>query len=341
MARLALALLLAAAAPAAAQCELTGVERVVAVGDVHGAHDRFQEILRAAALVDGRGRWSGGRAHLVQLGDVLDRGADSRQALDLLRRLAKEAARAGGAVHALLGNHEVMRLLGDLRYVAPGEYQAFATPGSESARERLLERVAPRDRERLRAETPLGLVEMSAAFSPDGEYGRWLRGRDAVVKIDAVVFAHGGISPAVAGLSCDEINERVRREIGGRLPQTRESPQSSLAASEDGPLWYRGLAREPEDAFAPELESILVKQRARAVVVAHTVAAAGRIQRRFGGRVFQIDTGMQPAYVPSGRASALEIRNGRLTAIYLDGRDPLGSLPDAPNRPAATSSPGT
>src|SRR5436190_1612273 len=109
---------------AAPACQLTGIDRIVAVGDVHGAYDRYVEILRTAGLLDDRLRWTGGRAHLVQLGDIVDRGPDSLKALDLLDRLEKDASRAGGAVHALLGNHEVMRMLGDLRFATAGEYEA-------------------------------------------------------------------------------------------------------------------------------------------------------------------------------------------------------------------------
>src|SRR5438093_1838563 len=83
------------AGAASSSCDIQGVERVVAIGDVHGAYDRLVAILTAAHLIDDRQRWSGGVAHLVQLGDVVDRGADSRKALDLLRRLEAEAGRAG------------------------------------------------------------------------------------------------------------------------------------------------------------------------------------------------------------------------------------------------------
>lgn len=322
----ALLLLGALAAPlpaaAAASCDIAGVERIVAVGDVHGAYDRLVEILRTAGVLGEQQRWSGGRTHLVQLGDVVDRGPDSRKALDLLRRLEKEASRAKGAVHVLLGNHEVMRMLGDLRYVAQEEYAAFATKHSEQARERLLERVRPEAREQLRKETPLGLLEMSQAFGPEGEYGKWLRGLNAVAKLNDILFLHGGISPALAELRCGEINATVAREITKDLPETRKAPLASLAGREDGPLWYRGLAREPE-AFAPRLDEILEKQNARAIVIAHTIAPGGRILGRFGGKVVQIDTGMLSSYVPDGRASALEIRNGTFTAIYQDRRDVL------------------
>ena len=117
-------------------CDLRTTERVVAVGDVHGAYDHFVGILRAAGLIDARARWSGGRAILVQTGDVLDRGPDSRKALDLLRRIEREAARAGGRVYPLLGNHEFMRMIWDWRYVSAEELAAFRTGDSADLRER-------------------------------------------------------------------------------------------------------------------------------------------------------------------------------------------------------------
>src|SRR5437867_13110521 len=97
---------------------------------------------------------------------------------------------------------------------------------------------------------------------------------------------------------------------------------TSLVARVDGPLWYRGLAQEP-DTFAPQVTEVLTKIGARAIIVGHTVSTTGRIASRFDGRVIQIDTGMQPAYVQGGRASALEIHRGEATAIYVDRRDPV------------------
>ena len=306
----------------AASCSVDNVERIVAVGDVHGAYDRFVEILQTAGVIDDRQRWSGGKTHLVQLGDAVDRGPDSRKVLDLLQRLEREAQSAGGEVHALIGNHEVMRLLGDFRYVDEGEYRAFETADSEAIRQRVAQRLDEKEREPFLKTTPPGSVEMQLAFRPDGEYGKWIRTHDTVVMINGVVFLHGGISPAVSTLSCEEINETVRRELTTDFEQTQRAPLQSLAAREDGPTWYRGLAQEP-DTFAPAVTDILAKQHARAIVVAHTVTPTPRIRVRFDGKVFQMDTGMQPAYVKGGRASALEIRSGQFTAIYTDRRDVL------------------
>ena len=88
-------------------CEWTGVERIVAVGDLHGDFDNFVTILKKpkVGLVDENLHWTGGKTHLVQIGDILDRGDKAKEIFDLLMRLEKEAAAAGGMVHVLLGNH--------------------------------------------------------------------------------------------------------------------------------------------------------------------------------------------------------------------------------------------
>jgi hypothetical protein len=313
---------------AAPSCEIDGIERIVAVGDVHGAYDRFVTILRTAGVIDDGLHWAGGKTHLVQLGDVLDRGPDSRKALDLLQRLETEASHAGGQVHALLGNHEVARMLGDLRLVTAGEYAAFVTPDSESIRRRFVETLPAGTRDDALKDTPLGLVEMRVAFGRDGAYGKWLRTHQAVIKLNGVLFLHGGISPAVAAIPCSVINDTVHEDLTSNLEKTLAAPLQTLTARPDGPLWYRGLAQEP-DTFAPEVADILSKQQARAIVVGHSVTQSGRITVRFGGAVVLTDTGMQQAYVPTGRASALEISHGEFTAIYEDRRDVLPVGPKA------------
>jgi hypothetical protein len=343
------ALSLAAAAAAvraqsqlADPCEIRTTERVVAVGDVHGAYDSFVAILRAAGILDTRDRWIGSRAILVQTGDVLDRGPASRRALDLLRRLERDASRAGGRVYAMLGNHEVMRMQDDWRYVSAGEYAAFETPDSRELRERaygLMRESAvesasrggpPFDETEFRArflkEIPLGYVEMRQAFAPTGDYGRWLRDRPAAVRINGVLFVHGGISEGSAALGCAGINAAVRRELTADPPP--DLTPDLVSTSETGPLWYRGLAQADEAAFGPLLDTILQATGARAIVIGHTVTPAYRVTPRFGGRVIQIDTGMiGGTFVPGGVGSALEMRGDTLRAYYRDRTEALPPLP--------------
>ncbi len=101
--------------------EFEAVDRIVAIGDVHGAYDTFVENLKATGLVDDALDWIGGKTHLVQTGDVLDRGPDSRKAIDLLMKLEPQAGAAGGRVHALIGNHEFFNAVGALDYLSDAE----------------------------------------------------------------------------------------------------------------------------------------------------------------------------------------------------------------------------
>src|SRR5215470_13554277 len=90
---------------------------VTAIGDVHGDFADFVAILQKTGLIDKQNHWTGGKTTLVQLGDLLDRGPKPRDVMDLLIALEKEAPKDGGRVEALLGNHEMMNIMGDLRYV--------------------------------------------------------------------------------------------------------------------------------------------------------------------------------------------------------------------------------
>jgi hypothetical protein len=347
------ALLLVPAALSAADdpCNIGEVARVVAVGDVHGGYDNLVAVLRMAGLVDEKAHWSGGKAHLVQTGDLLDRGVGARRVLDLMMRLEKEAKKAGGRVHAILGNHEVMNLFGDLRYVNPEEYESWRTPKSAERREHLYRDALKAARARAEAtgqeldvkafrkkfeeEAPLGFVERTRAFMAGGEYGRWLRGRPVVVRVNDVVFVHGGLTPEVAELGCRAINETVHREITTDYDKTRQDPQAALATGANGPLWYRGLASEDEATLAPKLEQVLEAMDAKAIVVGHTVTKTGRIQERLGGRIVMIDVGMSPVY-NGGHLAALELRpDARMTALYPSVEQPLPA-PAAP-APAAAS----
>ncbi len=96
-------LLVLAAAPAVAQDTFKGVQRIVAIGDVHGDYDQFVSLLRTAGLIDGENKWTGGKTHLVQVGDVVDRGPASRKVMDLLMELEKQAKEAGGRVTRFSG----------------------------------------------------------------------------------------------------------------------------------------------------------------------------------------------------------------------------------------------
>jgi hypothetical protein len=205
-------------------------DSVVAIGDVHGDFDDFVIILQRAGLIDAQHHWIGGQTTLVQVGDLLDRGPKPRDVMDLLISLEKEAPKAGGRVVSLLGNHEMMNIMGDLRYVTAENYAAYADSNSaerqksaykeyvkwRSSHAQLLAEL-PQPMEITEAEWmarhPLGFIEQREAFGPNGSYGKWLREHSAVVKIGEVIFLHGGIHPNLAHLKLDTINSHIRDEI--------------------------------------------------------------------------------------------------------------------------------
>jgi hypothetical protein len=206
-------------------------QRVVAIADIHGDFEDFSQLLKHIGLVDQQNHWTGKTAKLIQTGDVIDRGPKGREAMDLLMQLQKEAADAGGQLVPLLGNHEIMNLLGDLRYVTPEDYAEFADQHSEERRKSAYQEYAKwykahqsllaalnkspfaSSEEQWTAAHPAGFVEYREAFGPKGTYGLWLRSHSAVVKQGRVVFLHGGISPNFASMTLDEINAQIHREI--------------------------------------------------------------------------------------------------------------------------------
>jgi hypothetical protein len=163
---------------------------------------------------------------------------------------------------------------------------------------------------------------MRQAFGPAGDYGRWLRQRPAAVRANGILFVHGGVTAETAALGCAGINASVRRDV--TTDATLEQGLAMFSSTEEGPLWNRSLAEQPEAEYAPSVVKILETMGVRAVVVGHTVARTFRVTPRFGGQVVLIDTGMLGGEsYPGGVPSALEIRGDAMTAIYLDRREPL------------------
>jgi hypothetical protein len=289
----------------------TGVDRVVAVGDVHGDADQLIAVLKSAGLIDDQGNWTGAKTHLVQNGDILDRGPDSRRAMDLLIRLEKQAADAGGYVHDLIGNHEAMNVYGDFRYTSAGEYAAFRDENSEKLRNAEFQKEHPADRAKWEAQHPLGYFELRQQMGPEGYYGKWIASHDSVIKINDALFLHGGISPKYASMKIKDINQRVRDELKDPTPARL---QGGIANDQDGPLWYRGLA-QGDDSLASLVDKILKNFGVDWIVIGHTYANAA-ITPRFDGKVILIDIGLSRVYDGIGKVGCLVIENGKPYVLH-------------------------
>ena len=309
------------ALPDAFQDTFNDVHRIVAIGDVHGDYQRFLELLRTAALIDAKNAWTGGDTHLVVNGDFVDRGDHSAQVLDLLMNLEPQARKAGGRLHALIGNHEAMNLYGDLRYVTKDDFAGFQGPNSKdlqdsqmrAALDDLKRQGTPVDenawRKKFQDEHPLGWVEHRMAFQPDGKYGKWLRQLNAIVKINDAVFLHGGISAKYAAFTRSEINTKVRKELSNFSQLA-----GGIVTDNEGPLWYRGMAQLPDDdrEMAGLLPRVLATQQVRHIVIGHTPQLA--VMPRFGGKVIAIDVGLSKPF--DGPPAFLLIEDGKYFAVH-------------------------
>ncbi|MEO6580918.1 MAG: metallophosphoesterase [Sphingomicrobium sp.] len=313
-----------------AQLAAQGVpSRIVAVGDLHGDFAAWLDIARDAKLVDAGNHWAGGRTVLVQTGDMVDRGSDSLKIIRHLQQLDVEARRAGGRVIVLMGNHEAMQVTGDLRYVTPGEYAAFADRQSKARRDAafaanskaIIDYYHVRDatltpkaiRLLWMADTPLGKVEHDTAWSPLGELGKWVATLPAVAKVGTTLFVHGGISAKYALVPMDEINRRARAAI-----VAGDASEEAIINDQMGPLWYRGLILRGGDDGVPaagrptidnELAGALAGQGAKRLVVGHTPLLEG-VGILHNGTLVQIDTGISRYY--HGKLGWLEILGEKL-----------------------------
>jgi hypothetical protein len=232
----------------AAQVQWSGVERVVAFADVHGAYTELVTLLRETGIVDAQDRWAAGRTHVVSLGDLLDRGADSRKVMDLLMRLQGEAQAAGGRLHVVLGNHEAMNVLGDLRYVDPGEFTAYTDV--ESATERADLRKAWEAAQGAGSgpafdqKFPPGYFGHRAALSPKGTYGQWLLSLPVAIAVNDTLFLHAGPSNVLRGMSLQELNLRYRTALTEYLGLADRLEQARLLQPGDEFHARPQLARE-------------------------------------------------------------------------------------------------
>lgn len=251
--------------PGSDQYQFEGVSRVMAISDIHGEFEAMVRLLQSAEVVDSEFNWQWDDGHLVICGDVFDRGDMVARSLWFLYRLQKQALTAGGEVHYLLGNHELMVLRGDERYLHP-KYTQITVP--------------------LLGQAHVDLV------GPNTILGQWLRRRPTMILIDSILFLHGGISPDLVstGLTIPQINDLARKWIDRPKPEVKADSTANLLYGRMGPFWYRGLtwsyagyARQS----SVELTDLLSYFGAKSVVVGHSEQDS--LQGYYANQLFAID----------------------------------------------------
>lgn len=255
--------------PAVEEHTFDDVPRIFAISDIHGEYEAFANLLFRAGIVDEDLHWRWGPGHLVVLGDVFDRGDMVSECLWLIHRLEQEAARAGGRVHYTLGNHDLMVMQGDLRYVHPKYSSGIVTIG----------------------------ISYQDLYGPGMEMGRWLRSKHVGIKLNDIVFVHGGLSVEAVerGFTLDAINDMAREGFDLRSYDIVFSVLWSFLFDASGPFWFRGYHGDMSGWYdrvsRRELNRILEFYDASAIVVGHT--DIGTLQPLYDGRVFGIDVSLE------------------------------------------------
>lgn len=267
------------------------------MADTHGELEIAVELLQRHGVIDSQLRWSFGKGHLAVLGDVFDRGAHHTEMFWLLYKLEAEAARAGGGLHFVLGNHESMVLAGDQRYLNP-KY------------------LAVRD--------ALGLANYAALWGEDTVLGQWLRTKAAVMKIGEYLVLHGGVSRETVDrkLTLARLNDEVRSAL-------KNPGRESYAMSSAGPLWYRGYfpeaARGSAVATAEDVDAALAFYKVNAIFVGHTTVPT--VTPLYDGRVLAVQVfPRRDAQTGQAVMEGVLMRRGAVHRARIDGRlEPLTS----------------
>jgi len=293
-------------------------KRIIAVGDIHSDFGNALKVLHMADVVDEHGNWTGNVDMFVQTGDIIDRGLDTMKLFFWMEKLRQQALSVGGEVVSHLGNHEWMNLLADWRYVYPEEIKTF---GSVAARQKMLQtgRIGKAwaanysVTSRVPFHPSIGTTNLD--FDPSAHISNPLAHA-------ALSFVHGGLSPTYPHLTpypsrINGIGRQLLRKLQERemppphppapyagLPNDATGEEHRLYG-QDGPLWYRGWAQDPDQQVCQSVDEVLKKTGVRRLIMGHTPNFQ-KIISRCNGKIIIIDTGISHAY--GGALSALSIK---------------------------------
>jgi hypothetical protein len=257
--------------------EYTRVDRQFIISDIEGNFMAFRRLLQANNIIDTNFNWTFGNGHLVLTGDFVDRGFQQTEVLWLIYSLEEKAKAAGGYVHFILGNHEIMNMSGDLRYLN-AKYNESANLLNQS---------------------------FVLLYGENSEIGRWLRSKNVIEKIGHILYCHAGISAALnrMDLPASKINKLVRPFFADST-YIYNSPEVDTLYGDLGPFWYRGYYTGAVKASAMQIDSTLSAYKVKQIATGHTVIA-DTISILYNGKVLNTDV-----HHAKGHTEALLIEGG-------------------------------
>lgn len=293
-------------------------ERLIAIGDIHGDLEKARQSLSLAGLIDASGKWVGGSSMVVQIGDVLDRGDYELKILYFIEKLRREAVRSGGTIVSMNGNHEIMNIEGDFRFVTKKgveEFQIWADwyrignqmktlcPALENPKDPF--HGIPSGFRNVKKEFSDGFRARVAALRPSGPIStRFLSRNVTVLVVGESVFVHGGLlQEHVVKHGLEKMNVEVSDWINGFKGKTAPS----YCRSSDAVVWLRSFSHEsPDKCDCSTLEHVLATiPGAKRMIMGHTIQRLG-INGVCENQAIRIDVGMSKGCI-NGSPEVLEI----------------------------------
>ena len=266
---------------------------ILAISDIESSYKTFRDFLIANNVINNNLDWIFGKGHLVLVGDFVDRGNSTTQVLWFIYKLEQDAAKKGGKVHFIIGNHELKNFQGNHESASP-KYNAIAN---------ILHK------------------QQSDLYAPESFLGKWLSGKNAIELINGHLFAHGGLHPDIANtsLSLEDINQTIRENYyRPYFPKPDETTETLLTSTKTGICWYRGYFKD--DLAQSEVDGVLQKFGAKSVIVGHTLQST--VKQLYNGSVIAIDVKHPNDYHknwPHQDSEGLLIENGKHYKLYHDG----------------------
>lgn len=264
-------------------------DKLLAISDIEGEFDALRDLLLANKVIDKDYKWLFGKGHVVLCGDLFDRGKDVPATIWLLYKLEQEAKLNGGYFHIVLGNHDIMNLSGDLRYLQPKYKENAALLG----------------------------IDYMELYNKETELGVWLRTKNLIEKIGENLCLHGGVSPEInaAGLSLAEINALCRPFYDrGRKADLPDNELIKMFFSGKTSLfWFRGYFNEPV-VDEKVVDETLAKYQVKRIIVGHTITNHN-IGFYYHGKVLGVDVDHH-----EGKHEAARYENGKWYKVNLTGK---------------------
>lgn len=266
---------------------------ILAISDIESGFKTFRDFLINSKVIDKNLNWIFGPGHLVLVGDFVDRDFSATQVLWFIYKMEQDAAKQGGVVHFILGNHELKNMQGNYESTSPKYVQVAA----------ILEK------------------KQNELYDSNSFIGKWMASKNTIELINGILFTHGGLHPDLAtySLNLDEINKIISNNYyKPYYPKSEKNVVQLLTSTHTGISWYRGYYKD--NLTQEDVEHGLNKFKAKSIVVGHTLQS--KVNRKYNGKVIGIDVKHPKDYhknFPNGKSEGLLIEGNKYYRVLHNG----------------------